>query len=65
MQEMIWVTKDGRRIAVCDMTTDHIVNCIRMIESPENTKGWRRRYLDRLNLELDIRCYGLTSRRTR
>ena len=61
MQEMIWVTKDERSIPICNMDTDHIMNCIRKIQ--RNRKGWRKEYLTRLNLELEIRTLGLSSKR--
>ena len=53
MQDTVWVTKDGRRILVSQMDTNHIMNCIIMIVNSK--KGWRREYLERLRLELIIR----------
>ena len=48
----IWTCADGRRVAIPEMETRHIINCIRMIQRKKN---WRRHYLDRLLLELEIR----------
>lgn len=46
----IWRTKDGTRIAIKDMETNHIENCLRMIY---RSKGnWRREYLNALQDEL-------------
>jgi hypothetical protein len=52
MQDKVWITRDGRAYLVSEMETRHIVNCINMIL---RRKGWRRRYLERLYLELVIR----------
>lgn len=53
MQDTIWVTKDGRRIPVRQMTDSHLTNAIRLII--RSGGSWRREYLDRLLLELQIR----------
>lgn len=53
MFDPIWVCKDGRRLKISEMSTDHIGHAIRMIE--RNKRGWRKNMLARLNLELDIR----------
>jgi hypothetical protein len=53
MQDTVWVTKDGRRIPVRRMERRHLLNCIDKIQ--RSKKGWRREYLDRLVLELQIR----------
>ena len=34
-----WKTKDGRVLNVCDMTTEHIKNCMNMI-GEENPYWW-------------------------
>lgn len=52
MQDKVWITRDGRMLLVSQMETRHILNCIAMIERKRN---WRRRYLERLYLELLIR----------
>lgn len=31
MQEQYWITKDGRKIAVGDMTLEHLRNVLRML----------------------------------
>lgn len=62
MQDMVWVTRDGRSLLISQMDTSHIVNCIAKIN--RSRTGWRAEYLPRLQLELDIRTYGLQSRRT-
>ena len=33
----VWTTKDGRQIAVKDMTTQHILNCMRIVGEDD---GW-------------------------
>lgn len=48
-----WVCKDGRRIKVAEMNTDHINNAIRLIL---RCRRWRRNMLPRLYLELEIRA---------
>lgn len=52
MRDTVWVCRDGRHILVSNMETSHIKNCISLIERKKN---WRRKYLDRLQLELLIR----------
>lgn len=52
MLEMIWITREGRQIPVSRMTTSHIQNCIAKI----CRSGWRQEYLERLRLEIEIRC---------
>lgn len=56
MKDMIWRTKDGRIMTVAEMRTSHIKNAIAMINRHRN---WRRNYLPRLQLELEIRELGL------
>jgi hypothetical protein len=58
VQDMVWITRDGRSYLVSQMTTSHIINCIRKIQRSQ--KGWRREYLERLKLELTIRSLGLS-----
>lgn len=57
---MIWTTREGRRIPVSLMATDHIQNALDRIR---RRKNWRREYEVRLELELQIRAMGLSSRR--
>lgn len=52
MRDRIWRCKDGRTLTVAQMTTTHIIHSIRMIQ---RCSGWRRDYLPRLELELEIR----------
>lgn len=52
MEIKIWETADGQLIPISEMETSHIINCIRRIQRKRN---WRREYLDRLQLELEIR----------
>lgn len=52
MKDRIWVCKDGHYMLVSQMATTHIRNAIAMIE--RSKKGWRRDFLPRLYLELDI-----------
>ena len=59
MRDTVWVTRDGRAILVSDMSDSHLRNAIQMIlRHPD----WRRRYLDRLQLEVTIRELGLRCR---
>lgn len=53
MQDTVWTCRDGKKILVSQMETRHIHNCIAMIL---RHKYWRRKYLDRLQLELVIRA---------
>lgn len=52
VQDKIWITKDGRMIPVRQMDLDHVHRAIAMIRRRGN---WRRDYLARLMLELQIR----------
>lgn len=61
MRDRIWRTADKRLYLVGDMETSHINNAIAMILRKKN---WRRAYLPRLQLELQIRAIGLTTKRT-
>jgi hypothetical protein len=56
MQDTVWVTKDGKHLLVSRMETSHIRNCIAKIE--RSRRGWRKQYLERLKLELEIRSMG-------
>lgn len=47
-----WTSTNGRVIPISDMATPHIENAIAKIERSE---GWRKNYLWRLKLELNIR----------
>jgi hypothetical protein len=53
MQDTIWITRDGQRLLVSQMEERHIHNCIAKIK--RSRVGWRREYLDRLELEITIR----------
>jgi hypothetical protein len=48
----IWVTADKRHLRISQMEERHIRNCIALIR---RRKGWRKEYLERLELELYIR----------
>lgn len=51
--ELAWECKDGKIIAISDMTTGHIKNCIAMIKrSVAKDKPWRLYYLEPLLKEL-------------
>lgn len=45
----VWKTKTGNGIAIKDMTTSHIKNCIKLIVKRD---GWREEYLPNLVKEL-------------
>lgn len=53
MMDKIWITADGRQLLVSQMETRHIHNCIAKIQ--RSKRGWRGEYLERLQLELNIR----------
>lgn len=52
MKDTIWQCADGRLIPVRQMEYSHLLNCIAKIQRDGT---WRRKYLDRLLLELTIR----------
>lgn len=54
MQDTIWVCADGRRLLVSQMDDRHLHNCIAKIR--RSRRGWRREYLERLEIELTIRA---------
>jgi hypothetical protein len=56
MRDTVWICRDGRRLLVSEMSDSHLVNAINMIL---RNRRWRRRYLDRLLLETEIRKLGL------
>lgn len=49
----VWRMRDGSLIAIKDMTTSHIKNCIKMIHRSGDT--WRREYVKYLESELKRR----------
>lgn len=48
-----WICADGRAIPLNKMETSHIIRCISKIQ--RSRKGWRREWLEPLQLELEIR----------
>ena len=50
-----WRMKDGKLIAIRDMETSHIKNCIKMIYRSNGT--WRHQYLRYFEVELRKRKY--------
>ena len=52
MYDQVWRCRDGRMIPVRQMEDRHLHNCIRMIL---RNRSWRRKWLDRLLLEVTIR----------
>lgn len=50
-----WRMKDGKLIAIRDMETSHIKNCIKMIYKSNGT--WRHQYLRYFEAELRKRKY--------
>lgn len=56
MYDRVWVCRDGTMLTVSQMQTSHIKNCIALIMRKRN---WRREFLPRLLLELDMRSRGL------
>lgn len=54
--ELAWECKDGTVMAISEMTTSHIKNCINLIKkSVNNDKPWRLYYLEPLLEELKNR----------
>lgn len=53
MRDTVWICADGRRILVSQMTDSHLHNAIAKIR---RSRGWRKNYLERLELELTIRA---------
>lgn len=53
MQDTVWVSKDGRRTLIRNMKYSHLLNCINKIQRSQ--RNWRREYLSRLLLELQMR----------
>ena len=53
MKDTMWTCADGRQVLVSQMEYSHLLNCISKIH--RSRKGWRKEYLPRLLLELDIR----------
>lgn len=51
----VWRMKDGKLIAIRDMETSHIKNCIKMIYRSNGT--WRHQYLRYFEAELCKRKY--------
>lgn len=51
MRDTLWICNDGRGVYVREMTRTHIENCIAKIKRD----GWRKNWLKRLELELQIR----------
>lgn len=54
-----WICADGRAIPLNQMEESHIIACIRKIQ--RSRKGWRRHWLEPLQLELEIRRLGKQS----
>lgn len=52
---MIWVTKEGRRLRLDDMTTDHLRHCV--VKIIFSRFRWRARFLRAMLAELEIRAY--------
>lgn len=49
-----WVTKDGRRLLLAEMSKDHLTSCITLIENLGRV--WRARWLPKLRAELARRA---------
>ncbi len=59
MFDRLWRCKDGRTMRVSQMDNQHLRNAIAMIKRSKS--NWRRGYLSRLELEVEIRKLGLRS----
>jgi hypothetical protein len=55
MRDRLWKCRDGRVLRVSQMSDSHLANAIRLIL---RSNGWRRDYLPRLLLEVEIRAMG-------
>jgi len=46
----LWTQKNGKQISVHDMTVNHILNCIRMLQGRHDdiTEGWLQRFREEL-----------------
>jgi hypothetical protein len=53
MMDRLWVCADGRALLVSQMEDRHLANCIAKIL--RSRSGWRREYLERLQIELVVR----------
>lgn len=60
MNDPLWITADGRMMYAGEMETSHLVNCIMKIK--RSRKGWRREYLPRLELELELRNLNIRTK---
>jgi hypothetical protein len=56
MKDRLWRCKDGRVMTVAQMETSHIKNAIALIQ---RSRGWRKSFLPRLEIELLIRNMGV------
>jgi hypothetical protein len=57
MQDMVWVTKNNRKIPISKMATSHIHNSINLIY--KSGGKWRKEFLFRLEMEIEYRrIYG-------
>lgn len=52
MYDPVWVCRDGKRMKVGEMDIFHLIRSINKIE---RSRRWRKEWLPRLYLELDIR----------
>jgi hypothetical protein len=52
MRDTVWTCRDGTTVLVSQMSDRHLHNAIALIL---RSHGWRREYLERLLLEVDIR----------
>jgi hypothetical protein len=57
VKDPLWVCKDGKALRVKEMTDSHLANSIAKIQ--RSREGWRRKWLDRLLLEKEIRSLGI------
>lgn len=53
MMDRLWTCADGRTLLVSQMEDSHLHNCIAKILRSKT--GWRRQYLERLQIELVVR----------
>lgn len=49
----IWITRDHQMLRISEMSTEHIENCIKMIEN--RGYEWRKEWLPLLDEELEKR----------
>lgn len=53
---MIWTTRTGEHKTIAQLTTNHLINCIKLLQS---RRKWRQKFLRPMQEELQCRFYRL------